>query len=137
MNLADILKEYRIKNRVSQGYIARKTNLDRTTISKLESGERRKPTKETLKKLSNGLKIDFDILVNAAGYEIEEKDYPFNYTIVIEGRYSTFGSDPDEAIKNARELIDETMYSIIGKSEQFDNVTNGAYCTIYTSLDEE
>jgi len=61
--LADNIKKCRNKLRLTQEALARKANISYNTIIKLESKGIVDPRMETLKKLSNALKITIDELV--------------------------------------------------------------------------
>ncbi|MGI5892346.1 MAG: helix-turn-helix transcriptional regulator [Bacillota bacterium] len=59
------IKEYRLKNRMSQEELALKANVSRTTISGLESGNIKITTTDTLIKIANALgKKVSDIFLN-------------------------------------------------------------------------
>lgn len=53
---------------ISQSELSRRTGIDRTTISKIEMGERKKPVINTLIKLSRVLNIDLRELMYLARY---------------------------------------------------------------------
>jgi transcriptional regulator with XRE-family HTH domain len=61
--LAENIKKYRSKQRLTQEGLARKANISYNTIIKLESSGITDPRMETLKKLAKALDISIDELV--------------------------------------------------------------------------
>ena len=100
--LANVLRNERIKLNISQSVLARRVGIDRTTILKIENGERQKPTIDTLVRLSKGLNINLSLLLELSGYisknilddRIDEDDdiddeFIAQYTITIKGEIVT------------------------------------------------
>lgn len=70
--MAEIIKNAREQNNISQRTLAKKINVNHGLISKIEKGEIKKPSIEILSKLSTELKIDFYELIKYANYTIED-----------------------------------------------------------------
>ena len=61
--LAANIKKLRKKHRLSQEQLAQKAGITYSTLIKIESGNNKNPTLETLTKLANAFKIKIDELV--------------------------------------------------------------------------
>jgi len=61
--LAENLKKYRKKLKLTQEGLSRKADISYNTVIKLESGGIADPRMETLKKLANALNVSIDELV--------------------------------------------------------------------------
>ena len=144
-NLANVLRNERIKLNISQSELARRVGIDRTTILKIENGERQKPTIDTLIRLSKGLNINLSLLLELSGYisknilddRIDEDDdiddeFIAQYTITIKGEIVTNDNNKEDAFKNIIKLITETFNSVDGLSEDFDELLDNS--TIFLSL---
>ena len=144
-NLANVLRNERIKLNISQSELARRVGIDRTTILKIENGERQKPTIDTLIRLSKGLNINLSFLLELSGYtsrnilddRIDEDDdiddeFIAQYTITIKGEIVTNDNNKEDAFKNIIKLITETFNSVDGLSEDFDELLDNS--TIFLSL---
>ena len=70
--LALVLKEYRLKNNLSQEELAHKCDLDRTYISLLERGKR-KPTLNVVFNICNGLNITPSIFISEIEKLVSDK----------------------------------------------------------------
>ena len=144
-NLANVLRNGRMKLNISQSELARRLGVDRTTILKIENGERQKPTIDTLVRLSKGLNINLSLLLELSGYtsknilddRIDEDDdiddeFITQYTITIKGEIVTNDNNKEDAFKNIIKLITETFNSVDGLSEDFDELLDNS--TIFLSL---
>lgn len=144
-NLANVLRNERMKLNISQSELARRVGVDRTTILKIENGERQKPTIDTLVRLSKGLNINLSLLLELSGYtsknilddRIDEDDdiddeFITQYTITIKGEIVTNDNNKEDAFKNIIKLITETFNSVDGLSEDFDELLDNS--TIFLSL---
>ena len=144
-NLANVLRNERMKLNISQSELARRVGVDRTTILKIENGERQKPTIDTLIRLSKGLNINLSLLLELSGYtsknilddRIDEDDdivdeFITQYTITIKGEIVTNDNNKEDAFKNIIKLITETFNSVDGLSEDFDELLDNS--TIFLSL---
>jgi len=74
MNFGEYIKGLREEAGYTQRQLALYAKVSNTEISKIESGERKKPSPEVLKKLAPYLKVSFESLMVAAGYLPGEKD---------------------------------------------------------------
>lgn len=144
-NLANVLRNERMKLNISQSELARRLGVDRTTILKIENGERQKPTIDTLVRLSKGLNINLSLLLELSGYtsknilddRIDEDDdiedeFITQYTVTIKGEIVTNDNNKEDAFKNIIKLITETFNSVDGLSEDFDELLDNS--TIFLSL---
>ena len=62
--LAQNIKNYRKKLKLSQEKLAQGADITYSTLIKIESGANKNPTLETMKKLATALKVSLDQLVN-------------------------------------------------------------------------
>jgi transcriptional regulator with XRE-family HTH domain len=62
--IAEKLKRARKKAGLSQDRLARKADVAYNTVVKIESGENKNPTIETLRKLAKALNMPIDKLIN-------------------------------------------------------------------------
>lgn len=150
-NLANVIRNKRIEMNISQSELSRRTGIDRTTISKIEMGERKKPVINTLIKLSRVLNIDLRELMYLARYsqydinnffdddydedDYEEEEYEglVNYVITIGGGYKIKGKTKEEILDEATKEICDRFYSFAGKSENFDKMMEFADVDITTT----
>lgn len=63
-NIADNIRKARKKAGLSQDKLAREADVAYNTIVKIESGENKNPTIETLRSIAMALKISVDQLIN-------------------------------------------------------------------------
>ena len=131
-NLSRLVKETRIKKGLSQGQIAIKADLDRTTICKIESGERKKPLPDTLSNLSFALDLEFYDLLVAAGYtedeinevmkqyEEEEPNYEalFSYKIILTGAGYVDAYTRKDIDNNIDYILSQHISNLLGEAEK-------------------
>ncbi|MGI6129394.1 MAG: helix-turn-helix domain-containing protein [bacterium] len=70
MSLGDLIRNLREEKGLSQRQLAVSSGISNTEISRIESGERKQPSQETLHKLSKCLPISYEELLIAADYHI-------------------------------------------------------------------
>jgi len=63
-NIADNVRKARKKAGLSQDKLAREADVAYNTVVKIESGENKNPTIETLRNIARALKISVDELIN-------------------------------------------------------------------------
>lgn len=63
-NIADNVRKTRKKAGLSQDKLARKAGVAYNTVVKIESGENKNPTIETLRSIANALDVSVDELIN-------------------------------------------------------------------------
>lgn len=63
-NIADNVRKARKKAVLSQDKLAREADVAYNTVVKIESGENKNPTIETLRSIARALKISIDELIN-------------------------------------------------------------------------
>ena len=63
-NIADNVRKARKKAGLSQDKLAREADVAYNTVVKIESGENKNPTIETLRNIARALKISVDKLIN-------------------------------------------------------------------------
>jgi len=78
LTLAEYLKTLRLEKKLSQRELAKISGISNSEISKIESGHRQMPKPDILKKISEGLNIEYPILAQKSGY-INEDNYVMNY----------------------------------------------------------
>lgn len=96
-NLANIFMKARKDKNLTLRQVAYKSNLSATYISELERGLRSLPSPERLKSLSDAFKLDYEYLMQQAGYL--EKDKEGNndpYDILMFSDKEAFESLSDE-----------------------------------------
>lgn len=75
MGIGETVKEYRLKRGLSQGELAKLAEVDRSYISRIERGDYKFTSPETLKQIARALKIKphilFDVLFETKGLEAE------------------------------------------------------------------
>jgi len=134
-SLANIIRNERLNLNMSQSELSRKTGIDRTTISRIESGERKKPIIDTLIKLSKVLNIDLSLLLAIAGYTSHDITKKSNasreksftqFIITIKGDFITDANDKEQAFNNTIESIINAFNSVDGVSDEFDELLKNA-----------
>ena len=115
-----IIKQERRKKGISITELSKMTGVDIKTISLIERGIRKKPTLETLFKLSNVLEcVTFDMM-KSIGYkepeiltflceDDDEYEFNFNFHIALHGNGKVLANNIDEAYDNAEELIRDML----------------------------
>ena len=68
MSLGHFIKQLREKKELSQRQLSLYSGISNTEISRIENGERKQPSPDTLKALSPHLGVIVDDLMRAAGY---------------------------------------------------------------------
>lgn len=145
-SLANIIRNERLNLNMSQSELSRKTGIDRTTISKIENGERKKPIIDTLIRLSKGLNMDLSLLLAIAGYTShditkksnEEHEKLFTqFIITIKGGFITDATDEEQAFKNAIESIIKTFDSVDGVSDEFDELLKNSNISLELKFKEQ
>ncbi len=63
MKIGENIKMLRLKGKMSQDSLSKRTNLAFHTISKIESGSTPNPTIETVKKIADALGVTIDDLI--------------------------------------------------------------------------
>ena len=111
-NISDILKNIREYEHISQRELARRLNVDNTTIAKLEDKKIPRASFETLFKISKVFYIPLTQLEKKVGYSIALDD--------VYERVNTLTSLPDNEIKkylssNDTELGEDVEYLNIDK----------------------
>lgn len=79
MNFGEYLKNLRNENKLSQRELSEKSGVSNAEISRIESGERKKPSPIMLKAIAPYLGITYEDLLQKAGY-LEEVIEHENYT---------------------------------------------------------
>ncbi len=76
MTLGQFIREVRTKKNLSQGDVAKKAELARSYISRLEEDEFKSPSVMTLIRLANGLGVSNEALFTVAGVQVRENNAP-------------------------------------------------------------
>lgn len=66
--VGEYLKTLRTERKLSQRALAEKSGVSNAEISRIESGERKRPSEEVLKALASVLEVDFNVLLEKYGY---------------------------------------------------------------------
>lgn len=108
MKLGEIIREYRLRNKMSMGDFARMSGISKPYVSMLESnknsngGKPIAPSVETLRKVAHTIGISLDDLLRKLGDEkIDIRQSPFNddEAEVVDG-YRTLSDDGKRLIKS-------------------------------------
>ena len=67
--IGKLIKEKREKRKLSQRKLAELANVSHTEISRIESGERKRPAPYILRRIAPHLGVEYEKLLEAAGYE--------------------------------------------------------------------
>lgn len=67
-NFGDFIKMKRKERNLGVNQLAAFSGVSAAQISRIESGKRFSPRPETIQKLSDALKVDYEVLMNKAGY---------------------------------------------------------------------
>lgn len=68
MSFGEYLKQLRKDNSISQRELAEKTGISNAEISRIESGERQKPSPDVLRAIAPILNVQYEELMDKAGY---------------------------------------------------------------------
>lgn len=108
--IGKLIKEKREKKKLSQRKLAELANVSHTEISRIESGERKRPAPYILRRIAPHLGVEYEKLLEAAGYGelmiertspvVEEE--PAIYRSVIE---DFADSAPPEDVEKAKEYL--------------------------------
>lgn len=111
--LAEMLLKARQNRNLSLRQVAYKTNLSATYISELERGLRNTPSPERLKNLASALNIDYEYLMQQAGYLKDNKGNNDPYDILMFSDKDAFESlSEDERNRILNSLRDQADYLI-------------------------
>jgi transcriptional regulator with XRE-family HTH domain len=115
MSLADEIKHLREEKGYSQRKLSYLSGVSNTEISRIENGDRPKPSPDTLEKLSPHLGISYNELMEKAGYLAKEpmkQTLSDPHTIVAAHRTDDDYKKglPPEAIEEIREHIEFIRY---------------------------
>lgn len=67
--IGKLIKEKREKKKLSQRKLAELADVSHTEISRIESGERKRPAPYILRRIAPHLGVEYEKLLEAAGYE--------------------------------------------------------------------
>lgn len=67
--IGKLIKEKREKRKLSQRKLAELASVSHTEISRIESGERKRPAPYILRRIAPHLGVEYEKLLEAAGYE--------------------------------------------------------------------
>lgn len=126
MDFGNYLKELRDKQDISQRELADKSDVSNTEISRIESGERKKPSPKILKAIAPHLGTTYEDLMKKAGYieelvdhksytELVYKDEDGNVADIIKQVKEMYAKDPswtNMAFRISNELSEEDKKTI-------------------------
>lgn len=103
MSFGDYLKKLRNENNMSQRQLSEKSGISNAEISRIESGERKKPSPMALKEIAPYLGVSYEELLKQAGY-IEE-------TVEHEGFTENIYKDEDghliDIVRRAKDMYEK------------------------------
>lgn len=102
MNFGELIKDLRSKKGISQRQLSMYSNISNTEISRLESGERKKPSPDLLRRLAPPLDTTYSELMVAAGYI----DEPLDEKNSLPSGYEGFYDLSPEVVEKAKEMHD-------------------------------
>lgn len=115
--IGKLIKEKREKRKLSQRKLAELANVSHTEISRIESGERKRPAPYILRRIAPHLGVEYEKLLEAAGYEelmiertspVVEEEEPAIYRSAIEDfADSASPEDVEKAKEYLRFLIEQ------------------------------
>ena len=150
--LGEIIKTKRIELGLTQIGLSKLSEVDCKTISFIERNIRKKPVPETLLRLADALNLDPVELFFASGYKAEEldekfkriineehqeKDYSFDFTIMIKGSAFISASNKDEAMDNAAEDISSEIVKAANSNELLNTILHDSKMNIFIDIKEE
>lgn len=94
--LTDLLLKMRSERKLSLRQVAYKTGMSSTYISQLERGIASTPSPETIKKLADAYKLDYENLLIKAGYIEQKENTNDPYEILMFSDKEAFDSLPEE-----------------------------------------
>jgi transcriptional regulator with XRE-family HTH domain len=68
MTVGEYLKQLRKEKSISQRELAEKSGISNAEISRIETGERQKPSPDVLRQLASALNVPYESLMDKAGY---------------------------------------------------------------------
>ncbi|MBO7744163.1 helix-turn-helix transcriptional regulator [Paenibacillus sp. MWE-103] len=102
-SFGDYLKELRLSRNMSINQLAEESGISNSQISRIENGLRGIPKPETIRKIADALKVEYEVLMNEAGYLPDKKDIN---TIIETGKQYIDKARSDALISS--EFLDET-----------------------------
>lgn len=140
-NLSSMIRNKRFEKNISQRELAMASNIDRTTLSEIENGIRKKPKIDTLVKLSDGLGIPLASLLYSAGYNYEQinkilginsniekkSDYYLSeFEFVLNGECILNAKSKEKARKKFENILNNLLSDLINNNEEFKNLFEGS-----------
>lgn len=101
MSFGDELKKIRESKGMTVNQLAMYSGVSAASISRYETGDRGIPKPPTIEKLAKGLRIDYDVLMNMAGYmdasKTKAKERPYDGILkdIVERYPGVDLNDPD------------------------------------------
>lgn len=112
-NIGKLVKEKREKKGLSQRKLAELADVSHTEISRIESGERKRPAPYILKRVAPHLGVKYEELLEAAGYEelVVEKPFSPKPDLIIKEHSAQY-------ISAVKDFIDETLLDDLTPEER-------------------
>lgn len=148
-NLSSMIRNKRFEKNISQRELAMLSNIDRTTLSEIENGIRRKPKIDTLVKLSNSLGIPLATLLYSAGYNYEQinriigidsniknnSDYFLcEFQVALTGECIVKAKNKDKAEKRFENIINNLIVTLSEENEEFQELCDHSDIELYTDV---
>lgn len=140
--LGEILEDARNEKGYSQRQVAIYADVSNTEISRLEKGQRQKPSPKILKKLADILDLGYEYLLEYAGYlNLENNDNSVSSinaktlsedekNFIVEYIYNKWKSEAPKEIKFSRETVRRELFvdvsNNLDNNNQIDDVLNEA-----------
>ena len=150
--LGDSIRNRRNQYGLSQSELSRLSGVDRTTISKIENGERKTPMVSTLNKIFKVLDMDiYDVMEENLVCENCKRKEMLSDLVddeEIDGKYIKFeikfssrcyieGNDDDEVNLNAAKEFDNAIFNIDDFPEYFLDLIDESSVDISWIIDDE
>ena len=150
--LGDSIRNRRNQYGLSQSELSRSSGVDRTTISKIENGERKTPMVSTLNKIFKVLDMDiYDVMEENLVCENCKRKEMLSDLVddeEIDGKYIKFeikfssrcyieGNDDDEVNLNAAKEFDNAIFNIDDFPEYFLDLIDESSVDISWIIDDE
>lgn len=121
-DFTEFLLNTRKERGLSLKQMAYKTGLSHTYVSQLERGLRATPVPEDLRKIAKGLRIDYNYLMELAGYiDKREKETPDPHDILMFSDKESFEKLPQERKDLILNLLREQADFMIEKYKRGKN----------------
>lgn len=108
MSLGDFIKETRKQKELSQDDVAKKADIARSYISRIEDNQFKMPSAMLLIRLAKALEVNHDELFQAAGYlpKIKKDNLP-SFSAYLRTKYPQLSGKAVKNLESLKELIEQ------------------------------